>query len=213
MKPRAQRPRPERPWWRAPIQYLLRVRPRPRHLRGSFVHRVLGGRLFHPAIWVPRRDTLANGVAIGVFAGLLPLYGLQIFASAILCLVLKANIAGAALATLISNPLTYAGLLWMQIRLGVWITNIFVGIEPVEYEGTVRNFVSFGKPLVVGSLVSAAIGAMIAYPLMHGLWAFGEGIVRRRRFTRMRRLRRQRQAERARRLAFQAEARGVGPQE
>ncbi len=211
MKPRPQRPKPERPWWRAPIRYLLRVRPRPRHLHGSFVHRVLGSRLFHPAIWVPRRDTLASGVAIGVFAGLLPLYGLQIFASALLCLVLKANIAGAALATLISNPLTYAGLLWMQVRLGVWITNIFVSVEPVEYESAVRNFVAFGKPLVVGSLVSAAIGAMIAYPLMRGLWALGEGILRRRRYARMRKLRRQRQAARVRRAALQGEDRPVNP--
>lgn len=201
MKLGASRPKPERPWWRTPFRYLLRVRPRPRHLRGSIIHRILGSRLFDAALWVPRRDTLANGVAVGVFAGLLPLYGLQIFASAILCLVFRANIAGAALATLISNPFTYAGLLWMQVRLGVWITSLFVGAEPVEYESAVRNFVAFGKPLVVGSLVSATAGALVAYPLARGLWAVGEGAVRRRRLARMRILRRNRLLARARRNA------------
>jgi uncharacterized protein (DUF2062 family) len=97
MKRPVKKPNTERPWWRTPFRYLLRVRPRPRHLHGSFIHRLLGSRLFEPALWVPARDTLAKGVTIGIFIGLLPLIGLQIIVSVILCYLLRANIAGAAL--------------------------------------------------------------------------------------------------------------------
>lgn len=172
--------RPERPWWRTPFRYLLRVRPRPRHLHGSLIHRLLGSRLFEPGLWVPTRETLAKGVAIGTFFGLLPLIGLQIIASAVLCYIMRANIAGAALATLISNPFTAAGLLWMQVSLGHWLAPAFVAVDATHYEGTAHYIALYGKPLLVGSLASAVVGGLLAYPLMHGLWLAGEGVVRRR---------------------------------
>ena len=172
--------RPERPWWRTPFRYLLRVRPRPRHLHGSLIHRLLGSRLFEPGLWVPTRETLAKGVAIGTFFGLLPLIGLQIIASAVLCYFMRANIAGAALATLISNPFTAAGLLWMQVSLGHWLAPAFVAVDATHYVGTAHYLALYGKPLLVGSLASAAAGGLLAYPVMHGLWSVGEGVVRRR---------------------------------
>lgn len=183
------KPVTERPWWRAPFRYLLRVRPRPRHLHGSLVHRLLGSRLFETALWVPGRVTLAKGVAIGVFAGLLPLIGLQILTSTVLCYFLRGNVAAAALATLISNPFTAAGILWMQVRLGQWVAPAFVAVDATHYEGTARYLAMYGKPLLVGSLTSAAVGALVAYPLMHGLWALVERMVRRRKAARLHALR------------------------
>jgi uncharacterized protein (DUF2062 family) len=180
---------PIRPWWRAPFRYLLRVRPRPRHLHGSLVHRLLGSRIFEVALWVPGRETLAKGVAIGMFIGMLPLIGLQILVSAILCYFMRANIAAAALATLVSNPFTAPGLIWMQLRLGHWIAPAFVGMDNTHYEGTTKFLVTYGKPLLVGSLVSAAVAALISYPVMHGLWALGERMVRRRKARRLKALR------------------------
>src|SRR5690606_1325777 len=123
--PRPRKPVLERPWWRTPFQYLLRVRPRQRHLRGSLVHRLLGSRLFEPSLWVPGRESLASGVAIGVFFGMLPLIGLQILLSAVLCYFMRANIAAAAFATLVSNPFTAPGLIWMQLKLGHWLAPAF----------------------------------------------------------------------------------------
>jgi uncharacterized protein (DUF2062 family) len=189
MKAHPKKPSTERPWWRMPFRYLLRVRPRPRHLHGSLLHRLLGSRLFEPALWVPSRDTLAKGVTIGTFIGLLPLVGLQILVSAILCYFLRANIAGAALATLISNPFTAAPLLWMQVRLGHWLAPAFAAVDSTHYDGTARYLAMYGKPLLVGSLASAALGAVIAYPLMHGLWVAAERMVRRRRAARLKALR------------------------
>lgn len=177
--------RPERPWWRAPFKYLLRVRPRPRQLHGSLLHRLLGSRLFEAALWVPTRDAFARGVAIGTFIGMLPLIGMQIIVSAVLCYFMRANIAAAAIATLISNPFTAPGLIWMQLKLGHWLAPAFAGMDNTHYEGTAKFLVTYGKPLLVGSLASAAISALIAYPLMHGLWVQGERIVKRRKAARL----------------------------
>jgi uncharacterized protein (DUF2062 family) len=171
---------PPRAWWRKPFRYLLRVRPRQRHLHGSWVHRILGARLFENALWVPTRLTLAKGVAVGMFIGLLPLIGLQILVSVILCYYLRANIAAAVLATFISNPFTAAGLLWMQVMLGHWLAPAFAAVDSTHYTGTAKYLALYGKPLLVGSLASASAGALLSYPLMHGLWLLGEKMVRRR---------------------------------
>lgn len=175
----------ERPWWRAPFKYLLRVRPRQRQLQGSLLHRLLGSRLFEPSLWVPRRESFAKGVAIGTFIGMLPLIGLQILVSAVLCYFMRANIAAAALATLVSNPFTAPGLIWMQLKLGHWLAPAFAGVDNTHYEGTAKFLVTYGKPLLVGSLASAALSALIAYPLMHGLWAQAERMARRRKAARL----------------------------
>jgi uncharacterized protein (DUF2062 family) len=171
---------PPRAWWRTPFRYLLRVRPRQRHLHGSWVHRLLGARIFENALWVPTRMTLAKGVAIGMFIGLLPLIGLQILVSVVLCYFFRANIAAAVLTTFISNPFTAAGLLWMQVVLGHWLAPAFAAVDATHYSGTAKYLAVYGKPLLVGSLASAAVGALVSYPLMHGLWILGEKMVRRR---------------------------------
>lgn len=180
---------PIRPWWRKPFRYLLKVRPRPRHLHGSLVHKMLGSRIFETSLWVPDREALAKGVAVGMFIGMLPLIGLQILTSAIICYFLRANIAAAALATLVSNPFTAPGLIWAQLELGHWIAPAFVGMDNTHYEGTAKFLVAYGKPLLVGSLVSAAVCGILSYPLMHGLWALGERMVRRRKAARLMALR------------------------
>ena len=48
---------------------LLRA-AKPTRLRDTWVHRVLGERLFDPHLWVPSRETLAAGLAVGTFIAL-----------------------------------------------------------------------------------------------------------------------------------------------
>lgn len=189
MNPPVKKPSTERPWWRAPFRYLLRVRPRPRHLHGSLIHRMLGARMFEATLWVPTRETLAKGVAVGMFIGLLPLIGLQILVSVVLCYFLRANIAAAVLTTFISNPFTAAGLLWMQVKLGQWLAPAFAAVDSTHYDGTAKYLAIYGKPLLVGSLASAAACALLSYPLMHGLWILAEKMVRRRKAARLAALR------------------------
>jgi hypothetical protein len=77
----------------------------------------------------------------------------------------------------------------MQVRLGHWLAPAFAAVDSTHYDGTARYLAIYGKPLQVGSLASAAIGAIVAYPLMHGLWVAAERMVRRRRAARLKALR------------------------
>lgn len=190
MKPMHRKKPPEWPWWRAPFRYLLRVRLRRRHVHGTFLHRMFGERALEPALWIPSRDAVARGLAFGTFTGLLPLPGLQIFLAALVCYFLRANVAVAALATLVSNPFTALPLLAAQYQFGGWLMSFLRWTDPVAYERAGWHVLTYGKPLLVGSLLSAVAAGLIAYPLAHGLWAAGERLVMRRREARVRALRR-----------------------
>ncbi len=76
-------------------------------LKSSRSLRWLGPLLNRPWLWHFNRKSVAAGVGIGVFFGfLIPV--LQIAFSAIVAIVLRANLPVAAISTLVSNPFTYA---------------------------------------------------------------------------------------------------------
>ena len=180
MKLQHRRTPPERPWWRTPFRYLLRVRPRRRHVHGTLIHRILGERVFHSSLWVPERDAVARGMAIGMFVGFLPVPGLQVFFSALLCYALRSNVAVAALATFVTNPFTAPAIIWAQYRLGLWLLP-FLKWSSQEYAGAGSNFLSYGKPFLVGSLTSSVVLSLLSYPLTHWSWNVGAAIIARRR--------------------------------
>jgi uncharacterized protein (DUF2062 family) len=185
LMPLPPRRKPERPWWRRPLLLLLRIRLRRRHLHGSMAHKILGSRIFESHLWIPNRESAAKGIALGTFIGLLPLLGLQIIISALLCYFVRANVTAAAIATFISNPFTAAGIIWAQVKLGQWLAPALAmaSVDTTGYSGLAK-FLVYGKPLMIGSLVSAVAGALLAYPLTHWAWKMGEEAIRRRRARR-----------------------------
>ena len=60
----------------------------------------------------------ARGIAIGVFMGCFPLFGLQSVLGMILASLFKGNQLLAATATWISNPFTYIPLYWINYQVG-----------------------------------------------------------------------------------------------
>jgi uncharacterized protein (DUF2062 family) len=136
--------------------------PSPESLRGGWLHRRFGDRIFHADLWIPSRSSLAMGLAIGWFFGLLPVFGLQI-ALALLCgLFLRGHFPTAVLGTFISNPLTTPAILVVQYGLGRWIARIFhldvMAMAPVLHHGI---------PFGAGSLASSALAAVVGY---FGAW-------------------------------------------
>lgn len=167
-----------RPWWRKPLAHLLRVRPRPRHLKGSIVHRLMGPRLFEPALWSLSREAVAKGVAIGAFLGFSPLIGLHLPLSILLCCLIRANVMVAILATFVSNPFTLAALTWLQLKTGRWILPS-LSVHALHSVGVARYFALYGQPWLVGSFVFSVVGGLAAYFLAS--WMFLDKGTRRRR--------------------------------
>lgn len=155
----------------AALANLIGRLPSPDSLRHSWLHRCFGDRIFHPDLWMPSRSSLAMGLAVGWFFGLLPVFGLQI-ALALLCgLYLRGHFPTAVLGTFISNPLTTPGILIVQYGIGRWMARLF-RIESLGLAPVLRH----GIPLGLGSLASALALALLGYLgvwLVWGRWGKG----------------------------------------
>jgi uncharacterized protein len=148
----------------------LKYLPRRKHLKGGRLHRVVGDRLFAPELWAPMRDTVAKGLALGVFIGMTPTMGAQIILTGIAACILRVNIPIALAGSLVTNPFTAPIIYPLQYQLGVWL----VGSPDVEelrgYTGMLRAFVRYAKPLWTGSLVSGAVASALAYAAVALIW-------------------------------------------
>jgi len=148
----------------------LRHVPRRKHLKGSRLHRLLGDKLFAPELWKPSRETLAGGLALGLFIGCTPTMGAQIILAGMAAYFLKVNIPLALAGSLITNPFTAAIVYPLEYRLGVWLVGVPEAGELEGYNGMLRNFARYAKPLWIGSLVMGSVAAAVAYALVTLLW-------------------------------------------
>lgn len=80
----------------------------------------MGPLLRRPWLWNLSRRRVAAGAAIGVFFGfIIPV--MQIAAAGAVAILLRANLPVAAVATLVSNPLTYVPIGIAAYQTGAWI--------------------------------------------------------------------------------------------
>ncbi len=156
-------------WRRGPLGKYLRHLPRAKHIRGTWLHRRLGERMFHNELWQPTRRRVAGGMAVGAFFSMLPAPG-QTIGAALLAYFTRVNMPAAVAATWISNPFTMPFFIYAQYRLGC----IILGQGPSEVP--THDLLALLKkaplPFLVGVLPSALILAMIVYPLSILTWDF-----------------------------------------
>lgn len=151
---------------------IKRYLPTRESLTQNRLLRWLGPRIHDPLLWHVNRNSVARGVAIGVFFGfLVPV--MQIPAAAVVALTVRANLWVAALATLVSNPFTYGPIYILAYRIGASI------LPPVTTDNALRNdhaatalqwivetinwLTGIGRPLVLGMLLMAVVGAVVGY--------------------------------------------------
>ena len=122
----------------------------------------------------PRPASVATGAAIGVFFGfMIPV--LQVLFAALFTLLLRANLPVAAVATLVSNPFTYAPIGVLAYRTGSALLGepisaaearaIERGGEdmPLAPQSWSVRVAALGKPLIVGLAVFAVTGALTTW--------------------------------------------------
>lgn len=107
----------------------------------------------------------------------------QILFSALFALLLRANLPVAAVATLVSNPLTYAPIFVLAYRTG----SMLLGEPPdaaqeaaVEEQAQaplvddpqtwVEQFGAIGKPLALGLAIFAVVGGVATWIVVNLLW-------------------------------------------
>jgi uncharacterized protein (DUF2062 family) len=106
----------------------------------------------------------ARGLAVGVFSGCLPFFGLQIVLGVALAGVMRGHPLLAAVGTWISNPFTYLPLYWLNLQVGILL------LGPAESPPSLNQLASlqlaelgwsFGVRLLLGSVL---MGLVVAPP-------------------------------------------------
>lgn len=163
--------------------------------------RWLGPRIHDPLLWHVNRRSVARGVAMGVFFGLM-IPVAQIPAAAIASLLLRGNLWIAAVSTLVSNPLTYGPLYYFAYRLGAGVlgTRTPANLSAADADQPLRSMdtlaqawtwlTGIGQPLLLGMLIMAVTGTVIAYWGTQLVWRLRVG-------AKLRRLRQERRARAA----------------
>jgi uncharacterized protein (DUF2062 family) len=112
-------------------------------------------------------DAVARGLALGVFIGLTPTFGLQLFIAFALACVLRQNKLATFVGVWVTNPLTAPLIYSIEYEIGrlllglpaVYAQNVF-DFQLNWYMGA-RVFV----PIILGSLALGIPSAIIAYVL------------------------------------------------
>ncbi|MDR1424333.1 MAG: DUF2062 domain-containing protein [Azoarcus sp.] len=150
--------------------------------------RPFAGNLLHPFLWYLNRQSVARGVAIGLFCGLIP-GPFQMLGAALVCVMLRANLPVALVTTLYTNPFTIVPLYFAAFMLGHWALgdpgHMGAGfVKPPElgelgiYDGCVALMEwmsALGKPLALGLLLLASALACAGYFAVYGLWRLERG--------------------------------------
>jgi uncharacterized protein (DUF2062 family) len=153
---------------RSRIRGWLKKVPRRRHLHGSWLHRLLGDRIFSPDLWKPSANRVAAGVANGFFWAMMPI-PFQMLPSGISAYAFRFNVPAAISVVWITNPVTWPVILYWQYRLGAWILG--VEAEPVKsMETMLAMLANVPLPLLLGCLISGGVIAPVSYVVVMFLW-------------------------------------------
>jgi uncharacterized protein (DUF2062 family) len=183
------------------IQYLRLVRRAYRSLRSPGLKKrkwlqKLIVPMFHRELWHPCRETVAWGLAIGLFISQLPTPGQMVLAG-IGAARFRANIPIALAACWVTNPITQIPIMlfherfgeFLRISLGIPIHPILERIQiPLKFIPGMENEVLHGGSFILGFLSAAIILMLLAYPLVYLLSALMPKILPKNRFQRAKNL-------------------------
>jgi uncharacterized protein (DUF2062 family) len=139
-----------------------------------------GNWLQHPKLWHLHRRSVAGGVAIGLFCGLIP-GPLQMISAALCAVLLRANLPVAVFVTLYTNPFTILPLYLVAYELGAWVTGTHISIAAAKLsfpEMQWHNWISelwnwlkmLGEPFFIGLPLLAMSLAVAGYVAVRVLW-------------------------------------------
>jgi uncharacterized protein (DUF2062 family) len=159
-----------------PRKFFRRFLPSHDAIRANRHIARLGPWLQHHNLWHLHRRSVAGGIAVGLFAGLIPGSNpVQFTAGALLAIAFRVNLPLAAVVTLYSNPFTIVPLYFAAFKLGQFallqsggeLPPLAFGLEGKGFSewipAALHWMASVGKPLVVGLPLLALLLALIGY--------------------------------------------------
>lgn len=164
-----------------PRKYFRKYLPTHQSITGNRWISWCGPWLKHHNLWHLHRRSVAGGVAVGLFAGLVP-GPLQILTGVGLSILFRVNLPVAALTTFYTNPLTIVPLYYLAYHYGALVTmHDATDHLPATFSmsgHTLTSWIpamfdwmlSLGKPLAVGLPLLAITLAAIGYLLVDNAW-------------------------------------------
>ena len=152
-----------RRWYKKFARQTYRFLRNPKRRRDNRLHAWIGKRVLNRHLWRPERHPVAIGMAIGLAVAMLPPIPVQMLLAVIIAVLLRGNIPIAAAACWVSNPVTWAPILWFQWTIGDWVLrpSSFDDLHPSIY--TVRC-------TALGAVALAVLLAPSGYFLVYILW-------------------------------------------
>lgn len=154
-----------------PRKIIRRLLPHPQFVRGHRSLRFLGERLHDPNLWHLSRHSVAGAIGLGLFVAFLPV-PLQMGIAAAGAVFFRVNLPIAAVSVWLTNPVTIPPLFYFAYRVGAALT----GVQPHAWSGNfsagdlMRTVEEIWIPLLVGSLVTGTLAAMLGFALVRVVW-------------------------------------------
>ena len=141
--------RNERPWYLRPFRALLA----------------------HPTFFSVTRRSVSGAIWLGLFIALLPIPG-QTIAALLAAMALRVNLPIAGIATWVTNPITMVPIFYWQYSLGTLLLDLPLQEFEIDlsWEWIMDGFLEIGRPLFLGSFISAIIVASSVYVLISIAW-------------------------------------------
>lgn len=159
-------------------KFLHQLLPHHESVKNNRWLKPFGSWLHQPNLWHLHRRSVAGGVAIGLFCGLIP-GPLQMFAATLLAVLSRVNLPVSLFTTLYTNPFTIVPLYMLAYRLGAWVSGaqngrVIAPFPELHWKGWGGEmwgwFAQLGKPLLIGLPLLAVGFAIVGYVAVRVAW-------------------------------------------
>jgi len=162
-------------------KFLKRYLPSPDSLREHRIVRRLAPWIGHHNLWHLNRRSVAGGIAVGAFTGLIP-GPFQMISAAILSIWFRVNLPVAVMTTLYSNPFTLIPIYLVAYKIGTYATGHAGGaMPPFDFSLGDRSWMmlaldfmrwvgSLGYDFFIGLFILACLLSFFSYFAVLGLW-------------------------------------------
>jgi len=148
---------------------------RMRHaLRDTYIHRLLGERMFHPHIWGFDINSLSGGLSLGLFVAFTPTIPFHMLLCSVAAIVLRVNLPIAVAACWVTNPFTALPVFLAARELGryllenSWLTGFILDVFGFGTKTGV--FMENSLYLWSGSLIFAFVAAVMGNIAIRIMW-------------------------------------------
>ncbi len=152
---------------------IKRLFPKLDSVKEEKILKIFGPAVLQPNLWHINKKSVSRGFAIGAFCAFIPIPGVQMILAAFLSITFAANLPLSVILTWISNPFTYAPIIYFALKIGKIFIETGVNYEIVEDDvGVISNLIHIWEPLVIGSLLLAIIGSLSSYIFIRLYWRY-----------------------------------------